>query len=47
MKHRLMQINFISMATGAGTRLRNALQQIKKIAQEIRIEVGELKKQKN
>jgi hypothetical protein len=30
----------------AGTRLRNSLQQIKKIAQEIRVEVGELKKKK-
>jgi hypothetical protein len=30
----------------AGTRLRNSLQQVKKIAQEIRVEVGELKKKK-
>ena len=32
--------------SAAGTRLRNSLQQIKKIAQEIRVEVGELKKKK-
>jgi hypothetical protein len=31
----------------AGTRLRNALQQVKKLAQEIRVEVGELKKKEN
>jgi len=30
----------------AGTRLRNSLQQVKKLAQEIRVEVGELKKKK-
>ena len=38
---------YLSGNKAAGTRLRNTLQKIKTLAQEIRVEVGKIKKEKN